>query len=233
MEIYIYGSYLILFLLRTATWRENQDVVKVAERLKLDNNWAKGQLYDRDYLRTVRFCYARYPILLASAFFNIWIAIGCIVTEFLIKLTYYARNVDKGIKSSNLYLMFYALEYNKMKNCTSAKTFSPEKDIAIETILNRFKKVYLGADEEVYELFWVKDKKGYHIVQVIGEVESWKSAYRYGNVNNAGTAETLIDGRLSNIGSRQLRRLRELKKEKGIVEMFSVSSLGGLDCVDF
>lgn len=232
-NIYLLAGYLFFFWLRTQTWREHQDAVKVAERLKLQSNWAKGQLFCKDYLKTVRICYIRYCFLIIVAVNNIWIAASCLVAEFLIKLIYYTCNVNKGVKLSNLYRMFYALEYNKMKNCNNLKSFSFDKDLAIETILYQFKKLYVGENDDVYELFWVKDNKGYHIVQIIGEVESWQSAYRYGNINNAGTVEALIDGNLRNIGSRQLYRMRGIKKEKGVVEMYSISSLDGLDCVDF
>jgi hypothetical protein len=233
MEVYIIAGYLFFFWLRTQTWRENQDLAKVAERLELKNNWAKGQLFCKDYLKTVRICYIRYCFLIIIAVNNIWIAASCLVAEFLIKLIYYTRNVNKGVKLSNLYRMFYALEYNKMKNCKSLKSFSFEKDLAIEVILNKFKKLYVGDNNDIYELFWVKDNKGNHIIQIIGEVESWQSAYRYGNVNNAGSVEALIDGTPCNISSGQLYRMREIKKEKGIVEMYSISRLGGLGCVDF
>ena len=232
-NIYLLAGYLFFFWLRTQTWREHQDAVKVAERLKLQSNWAKGQLLCKDYLLSVRICYIRYCLLIILAFNNIWITVGCLVAEFIIKLIYYAHNANKGIKRKNLYRIFYALEYNKMKNCNNPKLFSVDKDLIIETILYQFQKLYVGENDDIYELFWVKDNKGYHIVQIIGEVESWQSAYRYGNINNAGSVEALIDGTPCNISSGQLYRMREIKKEKGIVEMYSISSLGCLGCVDF
>ena len=121
--------------------------------------------------------------------------------------------------------MSYILEYNIMLNESSVK-----KDSMLERLCSNFKKHLLKIE---YEVIWVKDKKGKHIVQVFKEPYSNREAQMVGNLNLAGKAEVLIDGSEHTIGSMQLYRMRKIKKEKGIVNMYSIDRLGGLDIIDF
>lgn len=228
---YFLAGYILFFLYRASTWHYNQDVVKVATVLHLKDNWSSGQLYSKRYLRVVRICYLRYLALLCVAINNWQVALGCLIFEAVAKYVYYVFNVNKKVKVKSLLEMFYALEYNRMKNCSNIKDFSFTNDMALELILEDFKSRFIDVDN--YEVFWVKDHKGEHIVQVIGETYSSRSAYKVGNLNLIGQTEVLIDGKACMLGARVLHRLREVKKEKGIVEVYSIESYVGLDVVDF
>ena len=155
--------YLPLVLKRAMTWPYNQDTIKMAEILK--NNYYSKMLVSETYTNAVGFYRIRYIALIVVATSNIWVAIGCLITEWIAKFLYYAHRVEKPISSMSIQEMIYSLEVYRLRHRDFISNPTQTK-INFIPFYHDFITSFAPSD---YNAYWVKDFNGIHIVQTLNE----------------------------------------------------------------
>lgn len=155
--------YLPLVIKRAMTWPYNQDTIKMAEILK--NNYYSKMLVSKTYTNMVWFYRIRYILLIIVATNNIWAAAGCLTAEWAAKFLYYAHRVKKPISSMSLQEMLYSLEVHRLRHGDFISN-PTETNTNFLLFYHDFITSFAPSD---YNVHWVKDYNGVHIVQILDE----------------------------------------------------------------
>lgn len=155
--------YLPLVFKRAMTWPYNQDIIKMAGILK--NQYYSRMLVSKTYTNMVWFYRIRYIALIIVATSNIWVAIGCLITEWIAKFLYYAHRAGKPICSMSIQEMLYSLEVHRLRH---GDFINNPTDVKMQFMYfyRDFTASFAPSD---YNAYWVKDYNGVHIVQTLDE----------------------------------------------------------------